>query len=310
VKNKNGIFRKSFTGLFLILAVTSFISLGGCNKEGELITSSVAEETVEAEASSTKNSAASISTASDAFAYLTQIANGITINTSGCPIVTATSTGGTTWIITVDYGTTPCITVSDSIRRTGKYIISGYVSPAKDSVYGSLSFPSDSPLKIYRVKGNSSDTNYVMVQNTNSSLFSFAAGKRIDTSNFRGGITVNNIFTTNSGIAKTINLVLTFNANLGVLNVFSDDSFYIKGAGAIFDNRYGVQFAYVIADSLNIRTDCRYPLRGKVGLTAQTGGTQNLTYVDFYPGSGACDGVVTILRGSFSKNVNLDSQEN
>lgn len=311
MKNKNGIYRKSITNYFLIAFLVIFISLTGCNKNNDnIISSSSTEESIEAEASSSKNSAESVNTATDAFTYLTQIANGITVNTSGCPTIIATSTSGTTWTISVDYGSTPCMTISDSIRRSGKYLIYGFISPSRDSVYGSLTFPSESPYKIYRVKGYSSDTNYVKVQNTSPALFTFIAGKRIDTSNFRGNFSINNIFTTNTGIAKTINLSLSINANLGVLNVFSDDSYYIKGAGAILDNRYGVQFAYLITDSLNVRTDCRYPLRGKAGLTYQAGGIQTVTYVDFYPNSGACDGVVTFFKGAFSKNVNLDSQEN
>lgn len=311
MKNKNGILRKSFTYLFLALAAVCFISFEACNKNSDVVSpTGSTEENVDAESSSSKNSSESISTTTDAFTYLTQIANGITVNTGGCPTVTATSTGGTTWTITVDYGSTPCMTISDSIRRSGKYIIYGYITPAKDSVYGSLTFPSESPYKVYRIKGSSSDTNYVTIQNTSASLFTFVAGKRIDTANFRGGFTVNNILTTNTGIAKTINLTLTLRANLGVLNVFSDDSYYIKGAGTVLDNRYGVQFAYLIADSLNIRTDCRYPLRGKIGLTYQAGGVQSVTYVDFFPNSGACDGVVTLVKGVFSKSINLDAQEN
>jgi hypothetical protein len=98
------------------------------------------------------------------------------------------------------------------------------------------------------------------------------------------------------------------NASLGNLSTLSDDIYILKGTGAVTDNRYSIQFAYTIQDSLTVTGNCRYPVRGKTAWI-RSGSGITATYVDFYPNSGECDDVAAIIRGSISKTVNLETTE-
>lgn len=283
----------------------------GCNKSENPIIEPTQDFNMESSAS--KNTSEAQNLCSDMYYYLVSLANGITINTNGCPTVTvdsASGNGGKTYTININFGTSPCSTFADGLRRSGRYIITGFINDARDSVYGSISFPTDNPYRVYTVYSSTFDTNYVQVTNTSSSLFTFVYGKKVNDENYTGTFTTNLILTTNTGIQKTINLLLTANVNLGVIGTPWDETFQFKGAGAIIDNRYAVQFGYVISDSLTITTSCRYPVRGKVAYTIESSGGQSFTYVDFYPETGGCDGVITLIKFGIYKTVTLDSFEN
>jgi hypothetical protein len=301
------IMKKTYIQLLILSAL--FIGfLNGC-KEDTVFTPII--EGTDAEQTSSKNSSETQWMSADAFYYMSAIACGLSDFNGNCPVVTVDSvsiTGGKTYTITVDYGTTPCQSPKRNIRASGKYIVAGFINTSRDSIYAGITLPASNPLKFYKI-ANSADTNFVTVSAINLSANEVYGRKvsAIDNS-FTGKFNSGIIFTTSTGIIKSIAMNLTVNATLGSLSTLSDDSYILKGTGSIKDNRYSVQFAYTIQDSLTVTGNCRYPVRGKAAWV-RSGSGITTTYVDFYPSSGNCDDVVTITRGTISKTVNLDTTD-
>lgn len=288
----------------LILSALFIVILNGC-KEDIIITPG---ETTDAEQTSSKNSSETQWMSADAFYYISSVACGVSEFNGNCPVVTVDSilvTGGKNYTITVDYGTTPCQSPKRNIRASGKYIINGFINTLRDSVYAGITFAS---LKFYKI-ANSSDTNFVAVSAVNLSANEVYGTKISAADNsFKGKINSGVVFNTNSGITKTIAMTLTVNATLGSLSTLSDDKYILRGTGTIVDNRYSVQFAYTIQDSLTVTGNCRYPVSGKAAWVRSGAGTTT-TYVDFYPNSGQCDDVASITRGTVTKTVNLETTD-
>ncbi len=296
--------KKSYL-LFLLLSALLIVLLNGC-KEDTIFTPVTAD--IDAEQTSSKNSSESQWMSSDAFYYISSIACGLSEFSGNCPVVTVDSinvTGGKTYTINVDYGTAPCQSPKRNIRASGKYIINGFINTSRDSVYAGITFAA---LKFYKI-ANSSDTNFVAVSAINLSANEVYGTKISAADNsFKGKINSGIVFNTNSGITKTIAMTLTVNATLGSLSTLSDDKYILRGTGTIVDNRYSVQFAYTIQDSLTVTGNCRYPVSGKAAWL-RSGSGITTTYVDFYPNSGQCDDVAAITRGSVTKTVNLETTD-
>ncbi|RPI17839.1 MAG: hypothetical protein EHM58_07855 [Ignavibacteriae bacterium] len=295
-----------FQLLFIYFPLLVFFYLIGCKEDS--VTPPVENNNVDAEQTSSKNTSEVQWINSDAYYYLSAIALGRVELSSGCPFVTLDSSntaGGTNYTITINYGNEPCQSSKRNIRASGKYQILAFVSTARDSIYGELRLFGDSPLKVYKV-ANSSDTNSVTI--TSSSSNTNELWGRIVTggnNEYAGVIKAGLVFATNTGITKDIAANLTIDASLNNMNTTNDDKYIFRGTGVVKDNRFGVQFAYTIQDSLTVTGNCRYPVSGKV-MWVRNGTTIAATYVDFYPNSGECDDIATIIRGSYTTTINLE----
>jgi hypothetical protein len=301
VKMKNKPNSAFSIGLAVLLIALIIAAMTGCD-DGDFVLS--VNQNVNAEQSASKNSSEVQNLSSEAYYYLASIASGISVSSNNCPLVTIDSfvtTGGMAYSITVDYGSAPCQSAFDSIRKSGKFEINGFINDARDSIYGSLTFPESSPLKVYKLsEGN--DTNCVKVGGSNIFF-----GKRAGSSDiiFKGSYSINNTFTTNTGKTKSFSLNLSVNAQFHDPHTTSDDTFFLQGSGTITDNYYGLEFSYNIQNILKKTEYYRYPVSGKVKML-RINSSVSATTIDFHPNNDEEDDIVNIERGNFNTTVNLE----
>ncbi len=297
--------RKSYTSILkfytILFALAFSAGITGCSDSDDYIFS--VEQNVDAENAASKNSNEAMNLSAESFYYLSSIASGVSITSTSCPLISVNSSqgnGGTVYTITVDYGTEPCESLFDGIRRSGKYQINGFINTAHDSLYGSLVFPSNSPLRIYRIC-DGTDTNFAQICGTN-----VIYGKKTQNLTYAGMFLINNTFTTNYGQPKNFNLSISVNAEFNDPYSPNDDVFILTGNGSVTDNCHGLQLSYSIQDNMKKTGYFRYPTKGKIGLQRQNSQVP-FTFVDFYPDNESNDDVVIVSRGSFTKTFYLES---
>jgi hypothetical protein len=289
---------------YLILFALAFsVGIAGCSNEDDFIFS--VEQNVDAENAASKNSNEAMNLSAEAFYYLSSIASGVSITSTGCPLISVSSSqgnGGTVYTITVDYGTTLCESTFDGIRRSGKYQINGFINTAHDSLYGSLVFPTGSPLRIFRIC-DGTDTNFAQVCGTN-----IIYGKKTVSQNlaYSGMFLINNTFTTNYGQPKIFNLSISVNAEFNDPYSPNDDVFILTGNGSVTDNCHGLQFSYSMQDNMKKTGYFRYPTKGTIALQRQNSQVP-VTLVDFSPDNESNDDVVKVSRDSFTKTYYMES---
>jgi hypothetical protein len=298
--------RKSYTSILkfytILFALAFSAGITGCSNDDDFIFS--VEQNVEAENAAAKNSNEAMNLSAEAFYYLSSIASGVSITSNSCPLISVNSfqvSGGTGYIITVDYGTTPCESLFDGIRRSGKYQIDGFINTAHDSLYGSLEFPTNTPLRIFRICGGT-DTNFAQISGAN-----IVYGKKTQNSVYSGMFLINNVFTTNYGQPKIFDLSVSVNAAFNDPYSPNDDVFILTGNGSVTDNYHGLELSFTIQDNMKKTGYFRYPTKGKIGLQRQNSQVP-VTFIDFYPDNESNDDVVIVSRGSFTKTYYLESE--
>ena len=284
----------------ILFALAFSAGITGCSDDDYIFS---VEQNVEAENAAAKNSNEAMNLSAEAFYYLNSIASGVSISSSSCPLITVNSSqgnGGTNYIITVDYGTIPCESIFDGIRRSGKYLIFGFITNAHDSLYGSLEFPTNSPLRIYRIC-DGTDTNLAQISGAN-----VVYGKKTQNLTYSGAFLINNVFTTNYGQPKILDLSLSVNAAFNDPYSPNDDVFILTGSGWVTDNCHGLELSFGIQDNMKKTGYFRYPTKGKVYLQRQNSQVP-VTFIDFYPDNESNDDVVIVSRGSFTKTFYMES---
>lgn len=222
--------------------------------------------------------------------YLILVYNNVSIPAGVCPEVTVNQQSKT---ITVDYGSTPCVSSVDSARRSGKFTINYYTNVSPDSIAGKVTFTN---YRVYKT-AITTDTAYLQIAGDDD-----IGGKKVDASNYRVSYVMNNNFYRDNGTSGNALLNLIINANTGNIGILSDDVFSITGSGTLLNS--GTTYAYNIYDTANplmIYGDCRYPKSGKIKLSANSADV----ILDFYPNGGGCDAILSILKNSVTVTVDL-----
>jgi hypothetical protein len=237
---------------------------------------------------------------SNSNSYMIMVANNVSSIPGSCPSVSINKSSGS---ITVNYGSSPCINNTDSIRRSGSYTINYYISTGGDSLAASIIFNN---YNVYKVKGISGDNSYVTI----TGLTTINTKKIITQefplySNYQSTFYTDVSFTKSTGGVKAI--TLTMNANVIINNpqVFTDYSFYITGSGTLTNQNSNITYSYSIDTGfpVTLETSCQYPLSGKVYMDLNS----DRFTVDFSPYNSSCDDVATITKFGVVKYINLSS---
>jgi hypothetical protein len=278
---------------FPLLAIFVSICLlnSGCKKDDEIVTP-VVDTNVDKEIVSSKNYSQGIKIITDANAFCWAYATGNVV-TGGCPNLYS-DTISLPHELAIDYGAFPgCNTSSDGVKRSGKYTIVYSVNAAKDSIFANISF---NDFRIYKYS-TVTDTNIIRI--TGSMAFS---SKKLSSTSYRvhgnGEIFLQ---TLSSGTKDLIISSLEGTANLNSLTTLSDDTYSLTGAGEITDNGNTFTISVKSSSPVQISSSCRYPLSGIVTFT-KSGVSVDC---DFSPESGTCDAIVKMVKGTFSKTVDL-----
>ncbi len=272
----------------LIFSVSVFFITSGCNKDdGNPI--NVINVVVDDEAGALKAVSETIKLLSTVNSYLIALANNQPINSTGCPNVTLDSIAKK---ITVDYGNTPCSSVQDPVRKSGKYTIQYFINSAKDSVAADVSFSS------FRIYKGSTDTNYAHISGNDN----VKTKKAVSGGIFYSSFTANNIYDRSNGTNYNVNLTLPVTVEYGSPSVMTDDIYSVGGTGTVSTG--GNTYSYSVFDSnspVKIYGDCRYPKSGKVRFAYNNIDVDT----DFYPNNGACDAVVNISKYGVTITIDL-----
>ena len=282
---KVGIFLSS---TFIISSLFLF-NFSGCSSDSNDI---ITPPNVEVEANTIKVTCEFFQICTGANSYLIMVYNNQPIPSTGCPTVTVNTQA---MRITVDYGSVPCVSGIDSVRRSGQYKIQYYSNISTDSIAGKVTFTN---YRIYR-STNPADTSYLQISGDDD-----IGGKRIDPLNYRVTYVMNNNFFRDNGSNGNANLTLNVNAFVGAIGVVEDDVFTITGDGTMTNG--GSTFSYNIFDPndpIMVYGNCRYPKSGKVMLSLNN----NDYTIDFFPNNGACDAIAAITKSGVTVIVDLNA---
>ena len=280
-------------GIFLsstfIISFLFLFNFSGCSSDSGTV---VTPPNVEVEASTIKVTCEFLQFCATANSYLIMVYNNQQIPSTGCPTVTINTQSKS---IKVDYGSVPCVSGIDSVRRSGHYTIQYYTNVGTDSIAGKVTFTN---YRIYR-STNPVDTSYMQISGDDD-----IGGKRIDSLNYRVTYVMNNNFLRDNGSNGNANLTLNVNAFVGAIGVVEDDVFTITGSGTMTNG--GSTFAYNIFDPndpIMVYGNCRYPKSGKVMLSLNN----NDYTIDFFPNNGACDAIAAITKSGVTVIVDLSA---
>lgn len=282
---------KSFASFLLLvplflITVSALLIFKGCSSDDTTVTPPVVN--VENEAYVGKAATEVMKICATANSYLVLIYRNQPIPSGTCPVVTVDSSSKK---IDVDYGTVPCISPDDSVKRSGKYTINYFTNTGPDSAACKVTFTN------YRVYRTKTDTNFVQISGDDDIGF-----RRIDTVNYVGVYDMNNNYARNNLTNDNINMTLNVAAYTGVLAIITDDNFSITGTGSITAGGTAYTYAIDSNNPLRLYGNCRYPRYGKVTLS---GGNINVG-LDFTPNSGGCDPFVGITKEGVTVIFNLE----
>lgn len=279
---------------FPLLAI--FVSLcllnSGCKNDNEVVTP-IVDTNVDKETVSSKNYTQGIKIITDANAFCWAYATGNIISPGSCPNFSS-DTISLPHELAIDYGPFPgCSTSPDGIKRSGKYTIVYSLNSARDSIYANVAF---NDFRIYKYSAIT-DTNIIRI--TGSMTFS---SKKLSSTSYRihgnGEVFMQ---TLSNGTKDLIISSLEGTANLNSLTTLSDDTYSLTGAGEITDDGNTFTISVKSSSPLQISSACRYPLSGIATFT-KSGVSVDC---DFSPESGTCDAIVKMVKGSFSKTIDL-----
>lgn len=283
-----------YTFPLIIIFLSFALFNSGCKKDDEIVTPSV-DTNVDKEITSSKNYAQIVKLFTDANAFCWAYGTGSSVSTGGCPNLYS-DTVSLPHELAVDYGAFPgCSSSIDGFKRSGKYTLVYSLNTAKDSISATISF---NDFRIYKYN-TVTDTNIIRITGT----LSFSAKKISSTSyRFHGN---GDVFlqTLNNGTKELLISALEGTANLNSLTSLSDDTYTLSGAGEFTDNGSTFAISTRTGSPLQISASCRYPLSGITTFT-KSGVSVDC---DFSPESGTCDAIVKIVKGTFSKTVDLSN---
>ncbi|MBM4158376.1 MAG: hypothetical protein FJ216_06295 [Ignavibacteria bacterium] len=285
------ILRNAVIPLALLILTITLMTFNSCDKLSDIITPQDIDITNEGSLIKNVNELLNIMTASAS--YINKAAKTGNILSPGCPTITVIPSSQT---ITVSYGNSPCMDLSDSLMRSGSYSISYYFNSSKDSLAGSISF---SNYTVYRRSGFFGDTNYVKFTGTDKISMKRNSGQL----NYQSVFTMSNNTISNFSSPAQINMNLNIIADFGDSVIFNDDIYDIAGYGTVSGGNDIYGYNIDNANHLILYNSCRYhfPEQGRVTLIL----SGNDFGVDFYPNGGVCDAVVMISKYGFSKVVDL-----
>lgn len=230
---------------------------------------------------------------SEAASFMIMVYRNQTIPSPSCPTITVNQSAKK---ITVDYGSTPCISGLDSTRRSGKYDINYYTNVASDSIAGKITY---SNFQIFR-SNNVTDSFYIQFSGDDD-----VTGKMLDSSSYRVYFDMNNNFSRNNNTNGNTDILMTGNVAIGNIAISTDDVFSILGNGTLING--GVTYLYNIYDvtkPLMIYGNCKYARSGLIKLTANN----KDMIVDYYPNNGNCDAIITVNKDNVTVTVDLSSK--
>ncbi|MBI5403264.1 MAG: hypothetical protein HY959_07665 [Ignavibacteriae bacterium] len=280
---------KNIIYLFVLLSLLNL----SCSDDNNTVNTGIITPNVEVESSTIKVGCEIEKICSQACTYMILVYRNQPLPVSACPTVTLDNQSKK---ITVDYGSAPCISNVDSVRISGKYVINYYTNVSSDSIAGKITF---TDFRIYKTN-NVNDTSYLKISGDDD-----IGGKKLDSLNYKVTYVMNNNFYRDNGSNGNAILNLSVNANTGSLSNLSDDIFTITGSGTIINS--GVSYSYNIFDNtkpIMIYGDCKYPKSGLIKLTSGNGDV----IIDFYPNSGACDAIISVLKNNIQVIVDLASR--
>ncbi len=229
----------------------------------------------------------------EAASFMIMVYRNQPLPTPVCPVITHNTSAKK---ITVDYGSTPCISELDSTRKSGKYEINYYTNVSADSIAGKITF---SNFQVFR-SNNPTDTMFIQFSGDDD-----VAGMRIDSAAYRLYIKANNNFNRNNNTNGNTDIFYTGTVNIGTLAVSTDDIFSLLGTGTLINS--GTSYIYSIYDQNNpmiIYGNCKYAQSGLIRLT--TGGKDVI--INYYPNNGNCDPIITITKDNVTVTVNLSTE--
>lgn len=272
-----------------LLTLFSFLSIY-CNNDNSTVNTGITQPNVEVESSTIKVGCEIEKICSQASTFLIMVYRNQPLPTTGCPTVTLDNQSKK---ITVDYGVVPCISSVDSVRRSGKYVINYFTNVNPDSIAGKITF---TDFIIYKTN-SITDTSFLKISGDDD-----IGGKKIDSLNYKVSFAMNNNFFRDNGANGNAVLILNVNAYTGLLSNLYDDIFTITGSGTLINS--GISYIYSIFDNskpVMIYSDCKYPKSGLIKLTANN----EDIIIDFYPNSGSCDAIISVLKNNIQVFVDL-----